>query len=130
MIFFGGWQVVDLPKRFRDDKKSSRARLGLTAHCLITTRCRAIAGATKRDTDSVQSVTSTWENLHCIRISQFVLAGSDIQRVMATDCCLQQKSTVRNWTSIHLGRSDHIDVGPSTRFCSQCPKKAAALLHW
>lgn len=34
--FLGGWQVGDLPKRFRDDKKSSRARLGLTAHCLIT----------------------------------------------------------------------------------------------
>lgn len=35
--FFGGWQAGDLPKRFRDDKKSSRARLGLTAHCLIIT---------------------------------------------------------------------------------------------
>ena len=61
--FVWGGQAGDIPKRFRDDEKKAlvRWRRGLTAHCLIITlHGRAIAGAhaTKRDADSVQSVTS------------------------------------------------------------------------
>ena len=53
---------------------------------------------------------------------QLVTAGFlNHQQYPATDCCLQQKSTIyKTELSIHLG-SDHIDVGPSTRQSKMAP---------
>ena len=54
---------------------------------------------------------------------QLVTAGFlNHQQYPATDCCLQQKSTIyKTGLSIHLG-SDHIDVGPSTRQSNMAPR--------
>lgn len=121
--FLGGGKLVIYLSRFRDDKKSSRARLGLTAHCLITLQGNCGCSCNKK-----RHWFSSKRNIHMGKSALFVSRSLSLLAVifnewLATDCCLQQKSTVRNWTSIHLGRSDHIDVGPSTRVLQPVSQK-------